>query len=370
MTPEINLLDYDRQSLEHYLTELEQREFRARQLLRWIHRRGEHDFGRMTNIQHELRTQLKERACIKAPELEREQVSTDGVHKFWFRLEDGGLVESVLIPEPRRTTLCISSQVGCPLDCRFCATGAQGFQRNLSAAEIIGQLWRVNRLPGLSRDRPQRISNVVFMGMGEPLLNLDNVQRAVALLLDEHAYGLPRRRVTISTAGLVPGIRNLARTCPVSLAVSLHAADDELRSQLVPLNRRYPLEELLHACALYCSERNGEAITFEYTMLRGINDSPAAARLLAERVRGIPCKLNLIPFNPFPGNGFECSTAQSIARFREILLQSGYVVTVRKTRGADIGAACGQLTGQFTPRAVRHRRRAGQPQDDPVRLPL
>lgn len=340
--PKTNLLGMSRASLERYFSALGEKPFRARQLLQWIYQRGITDFALMTDLSGALRERLTEIAEIRPPEILSEQVSADGTIKWLLTLPGGSAVETVFIPEPERATLCISSQVGCMLNCTFCSTAMQGFSRNLSAAEIIGQVWLADQRTG---DR--RISNVVFMGMGEPLLNLDQVGPSLDLLRDDLAYGLAARRVTVSTSGVVPGIDALHEFPPIALAVSLHAPDDELRARLVPLNRKYPIAELLAACKRYlqrCGSK--QSITFEYTMIDGVNDAPELARRLRKLLADIPSKINLIPFNPFPGTPFRCSTGENMLRFQEILRDGGLIATVRRTRGDDIDAACGQLAGK------------------------
>jgi len=351
----INLLDYDRPSLEAHLLAQGEKSFRAAQIVRWLHRDGVTDFDAMTNLSKAMRESLKAGARVAAPEILSEQVSGDGTHKWLLQVDTRNSVETVFIPEKERGTLCISSQVGCALDCSFCSTGRQGFNRNLGVAEIIGQLWLANRrLPRTGHDRPA-VSNVVFMGMGEPLLNYDNVVHAINLMLDTNAYNLARRRVTVSTSGLVPQMDRLAAESRAALAVSLHAPIDELRDELVPINRSYPLEELMAACRRFAAARDGEPVTFEYVMLDDVNDRPEHARQLVRRLNGIPAKINLIPFNRFPGTGYRCSPLEKINQFREILIKSGLVTVTRKTRGDDIDAACGQLVGKVLPKARRHR---------------
>jgi len=342
VAPKTNLLGLSRKGLERYFAALGEKPFRARQLLQWIYQRGITDFALMTDLSRGLRERLSEIAEIRPPEVLSEQTSADGTIKWLLTLPDGSAVETVFIPEPERATLCISSQVGCMLNCTFCSTAMQGFSRNLSAAEIIGQVWLADRRTG---DR--RISNVVFMGMGEPLLNLDQVGPTLALLRDDLAYGLAARRVTVSTSGVVPGIDALHEFPTVALAVSLHAPDDELRSRLVPLNRKYPLAEVLAACKRYlkrCGTK--QSITFEYTMIDDVNDAPQLARRLRRVLADVPSKINLIPFNPFPGTPFRCSSSAAMLQFQEILRAGGLIATVRRTRGDDIDAACGQLVGK------------------------
>lgn len=338
-----NLLGMSRRHLEHFCVALGEKPFRARQVLQWIHQRGVTDFALMTDLSKRQRDLLQAVAEIRPPEVIREQRSADGTIK-WAVATGNGAVETVFIPEPGRGTLCISSQVGCMLNCTFCSTATQGFARNLSAAEIIGQVWLAVRRIGPG----QRITNVVLMGMGEPLLNLDQVRPALELMRDDLAYGLAARRVTVSTAGVVPGIDALRDAPPIALAVSLHAPNDELRNRLVPLNRKYPLAELLASCKRYLAERKRpkQSITFEYTMIDGVNDAPELAFELRRVLAHVRSKINLIPFNPFPGTPFRCSSPEAIARFQKILRDGGLIATVRKTRGDDIDAACGQLVGK------------------------
>lgn len=342
---------------------MEQRPFRATQMLKWMYHRGVTDVEAMTDLAKNLRSELSARTCFRLPEIVSRLESADGTRKWLLRVDDHNCIESVFIPEPDRGTLCVSSQVGCPIDCTFCSTGKQGFNRNLAVSEIIGQLWLVNRELGYFERRQRIITNVVLMGMGEPLLNFDNVVAAMDLMTDDLGFGLSCKRVTLSTAGLVPGIDRLASTIRVSLAVSLHAPTDELRNELVPLNRRYPLAELMAACRRYAQACGGDPITFEYVMLKGINDSPEQARALARLLRDVPAKVNLIPFNPFPGSGYTRSAQDTIDHFREILMGAGLITITRKTRGEDIDAACGQLAGRVAARAARHRR---QPAVEPA----
>lgn len=360
---DVNLLNFDRDALVAWLQEVHEKPYRARQILRWIHHHGAADFASMSDLARKLREQLERTACIRAASVLRSGVSTDGTRKWLLDVGQGEAVETVFIPEPDRATLCISTQAGCAVHCRFCATGHQGFSRNLTTAEIIGQLWMAEHTLRASRgehaftqDAPcsqssQRvISNVVLMGMGEPLQNYDAVLPALRLMLDDDAYGLSRRRVTVSTSGMVPMIEKLAQDCPVALAVSLHAPDDALRDELVPLNRKYPLAELMAACTRYLRHAPRDFITFEYVMLAGVNDSDRQARELLQRIGQIPSKVNLIPFNPFPGSDLRRSDPERIRDFAAILTDGGIVTTVRRTRGDDIDAACGQLAG-----AVRDR---------------
>jgi 23S rRNA (adenine2503-C2)-methyltransferase len=355
----VNLFDHDRQGLERFFSGIGERPFRARQVLPWLYRRGVTDFSAMTDLGRALRERLGEAAVLDLPEVVSDRVAVDGTRKWLLRLVDGNCIETVFIPDAERGTLCVSSQVGCALNCSFCATARQGYNRNLSTAEIIGQVWLADRLLAPRANGERALTNVVMMGMGEPLLNFDNVVPALRLMVDDLAYGLSRRRVTVSTAGLVPGIDRLAETCPVSLAVSLHAPDDELRTELVPLNRKYPIAVLLDACRRYVAGEPRRKVTFEYTLLAGVNDSPAQARDLARLLCDVPAKVNLIPFNPFPDSGYERPDPVAIDRFRDILLGAGLMTITRRTRGDDIDAACGQLAGRVldrTRRSVRMQR--------------
>jgi 23S rRNA (adenine2503-C2)-methyltransferase len=344
-----NLLGMPRPELEAFVGGFGATPFRARQLLKWIYRRGEADFARMTDLAKDFRAALAERAEVTVPEIVADRTAADGTRKWLLRMPGATgseqVIETVFIPEASRGTLCISSQIGCALDCSFCSTGQQGFNRNLTAAEIIGQVWLANRELGRDPDGERIITNVVLMGMGEPLANYRNVLPAMQLMLDDFGYDLSRRRVTLSTSGLVPQIRRLAEECNVALAVSLHAPNDRLRDELVPINRRHPIAELLAACWHYLERQNGRSVTFEYTMLDGVNDKPEHARELAKLLRGHGAKVNLIPFNTFPGTKYRRSPAETIRRFRDLLVQGGVMATVRRTRGDDIDAACGQLRG-------------------------
>ena len=349
-----NLLGRTRAELEAFVAEHGARPFRARQLLKWIYRRGEADFARMTDLAKDFRATLERVACVAVPGIVSERRSADGTRKWLLRMPSAAtseqVIETVFIPEPGRGTLCISSQIGCALDCAFCATGRQGFNRNLTAAEIIGQVWLANRELGHDAAGERIVTNVVLMGMGEPLANYRNVLPAVQLLLDDLGYDLSRRRVTLSTSGLVPQIYRLAEDTNVALAVSLHAPNNRLRDELVPINRRHPIAELLAACWHYLERQNGRSVTFEYTMLDGVNDRPEHARELAALLAGHRAKVNLIPFNTFPGTHFRRSPAETIRRFRDVLVHAGVVATIRRTRGDDIDAACGQLRGQVLDR--------------------
>jgi len=374
-TTRVNLLGLTRSGLEAFVAELGQKPFRARQLMKWIYKHGIADFDRMTDLARDFRALLEERAEVRPPEIVTTQVSADGTRKWMLRapgLQAGNgvdaapardqAIEMVFIPEPGRGTLCISSQVGCALDCSFCSTGQQGFNRNLDVAEIVGQVWLANL--ELARAAASRgtdgfvpleeriVTNVVFMGMGEPLANYRNVVPAMELMLDDLGFELSRRRVTLSTSGLAPQILKLADECNVALAVSLHAPNDELRNQLVPINRKHPISELLDACWVYLEKQNGRSITFEYVMLEGVNDSEGHARELIELLRGREAKVNLIPFNPFPGTRYRRSKPEVISRFRDLLNGNGIIATTRRTRGEDIDAACGQLVGRVHDRTT------------------
>jgi 23S rRNA (adenine2503-C2)-methyltransferase len=352
----VNLLDFDAQRLSDWFAEQGEKPFRAKQVLRWVHKAGEADFDAMSDLAQSLRGNLKEAAFVAAPGVVREERSSDGTRKWLLDVGTGNAVETVFIPEADRATLCISTQAGCALDCAFCSTGKQGFNRNLSTAEIIGQLWWANREVGRDANGNWPVTNVVMMGMGEPLLNFDNTVSALHLMLDDNAYGLSRRRVTVSTSGIVPAMDRLREECPVALAVSLHAPTDGLRNVLVPVNQKYPLRELMAACLRYLDKAPRDFITFEYVMLEGVNDSAKDARELIALVRDVPCKFNLIPFNPFPNSPYRRSGADAVRRFRDILLQADIVTTTRKVRGDDIAAACGQLAGQVKDRTRRTQR--------------
>jgi len=339
-TAPVDLSGLDRAGLEAFFSELGEKRFRAKQILQWIHQRGVADFDAMTDLSKGLRQKLAERTRILQPEVLAEQRSADGTIKWLLGLDDGQRVETVFIPDGDRGTLCISSQAGCPLDCKFCATGYGGFNRNLTTAEIAAQVRHARSVVG------ERLTNIVFMGMGEPLLNYDAVVRTINILLDDHAFGLSRRRVTVSTVGVVPKIEQLGQDTPVNLAISLHAVTDPVRDRIVPINRTYPLERLLEACRDYPLPP-GRRITFEYVMLDGVNDSLAEAHQMADLLAGIPAKINLIPFNPFPGAEFDRSPQATIDAFRDALLERGLVAVTRTPRGEDIDAACGQLKGQI-----------------------
>jgi 23S rRNA (adenine2503-C2)-methyltransferase len=361
----VNLLGLSRPELEAFVASLGAKPFRARQLMKWIYRKGESDFERMTDLAKDFRAKLADVAEVRPPSIVTAQASADGTRKWLLRAPGAtGIeqaIETVFIPEPGRGTLCISSQVGCMLDCSFCSTAKQGFNRNLSAAEIVGQVWLANRELGATEDGPRLVTNVVLMGMGEPLANYRSVLPAMRVMLDDLGYDLSRRRVTLSTSGLVPQIYRLAEDCNVALAVSLHAPNDALRDQLVPINRMHPIGELLEACWHYLEAQNGRSITFEYVMLDGVNDQPEHARELARLLRGHDAKVNLIPFNTFPGTQYRRSPEPVIAAFRDALMRQGVIATIRRTRGEDIDAACGQLKGNVLDRVQKRlgRKRIG-----------
>lgn len=362
----VNLLGLSRAKMEQFLVDIGEKPFRAQQILKWIHHAGVADFDAMTNIGKPLRAKLQQLAEIRPPEIVSQKDSADGTRKWAIRVDGGNLVETVLIPvEGQRGTLCVSSQVGCSLDCSFCSTGKQGFQRDLTAAEIIGQVWLAIKSYDGFAAKDRVVTNVVMMGMGEPLLNFDNVVDAMCLMMDDLGYGISKRRVTLSTSGVVPALDKLGEVSDVSLAVSLHAPNDRLRDELVPINRRYPIAELLAACQRYLDRQTDKhrVITIEYTLIAGVNDALEQARELAVLLRQLPCKINLIPFNPFPNSDYQRPSKTAITGFWEELTKAGYVVTVRTTRGDDIDAACGQLVGQVTDRtrrSERHRERAAE----------
>jgi 23S rRNA (adenine2503-C2)-methyltransferase len=354
-----NLLDFDAAGMAGFFAAIGEKPFRARQVLRWVHRSGESEFERMSDLAKSLRQRLAATAEVVAPRMIRDTTAGDGTRKWLLDVGNANAVEAVFIPEESRGTLCVSTQAGCTMACRFCSTGRQGFNRNLTTAEIIGQLWWANKELGVVHGDERAITNVVLMGMGEPLLNFENMVPALRLMLDDNAYGLSRRRVTVSTVGIVPMMDRLRDECPVALAVSLHAPNDELRSRLIPLNEKYPLAELLAACRRYLEKAPRDFITFEYVMLDGVNDSESHARELVRLVTEVPCKINLIPFNPFPDSGFGRSPRETVRKFSDILNSAGIVTTTRKTRGDDIDAACGQLAGQVHDRTKRASRLAG-----------
>jgi 23S rRNA (adenine2503-C2)-methyltransferase len=349
----INLFDLDEVRMRTFFESIGEKPFRAQQILKWVYHQGVTDFAEMTNLSLSLRQRLEALAILEPPSVLSEQRSADGTVKWLMGFGGGNAVETVFIPETSRGTLCISSQVGCALNCTFCSTGAQGFNRNLTTGEIIGQVWQAARALGHERNGQRRITNVVLMGMGEPLLNFEAVAPALSLMRDDLGFGFAAKRVTLSTAGLVPGIDRLRETIDVALAVSLHAPDDALRETLVPLNRKYPIRELMRSCADYVAGRNKRTVTFEYTLIDGVNDHPEHARKLVKLLRRLPSKLNLIPFNPFPGTRYRTSPEPRIRAFQEIVMAGGLIATVRKTRGEDIDAACGQLVGKVLDRTRR-----------------
>ncbi len=367
-----NLLDLDREGMERFFAEtLGEKRFRAHQIMKWIHHRHVTDFNDMTDLGKALRAKLEAHAEVRVPQIQFEKPSTDGTHKWLLAMDGKNAIETVYIPDKNRGTLCVSSQVGCALNCQFCSTATQGFNRNLSTAEIIGQVWVAAKHLGNVPHKQRRLTNVVMMGMGEPLLNFDNVVRAMSIMRDDLGYGLANKRVTLSTAGMVPMIDKLGEVSDVSLAVSLHAANDALRTELVPLNKKYPIAELMEACVRYAQRKRGESITFEYTLMRDVNDQPQHARELARLMREFDnrlqmkdaAKVNLIPFNPFPGTRFERPDDAAIRRFQKLLNESGRIAPVRRTRGDDIDAACGQLKGQVadrTRRQAEHQKRLAE----------
>ena len=370
----VNLLGLSRAQMEAFFNELGEKRFRSEQVMKWIHHHGIRDFDQMTNLGRSLRQRLAHVASITPPEIADQQDSIDGTRKWAIRVAGGALVEAVLIPEGDRATLCVSSQVGCSLDCKFCSTGKQGFQRDLTSAEIIGQVWlAINSYNGWQSGKGRVVTNVVMMGMGEPLLNFDNVVAAMDLMTDDLAYGLSKRKVTLSTSGVVPALDQLAEFSDVSLAVSLHAPNDAIRDQIVPLNRRYPIADLLASARRYIDAQPDKkrVVTIEYTLLAGVNDQPEHARELRELLKDYPCKINLIPFNDFPNSGFKRPSGNAVSRFWQVLVDAGFIVTVRTTRGDDIDAACGQLVGDVvdrTRRAERYRERYAATGVSPVNV--
>ena len=355
----INLMGLSRLQMEQFFLDLGEKKFRAHQILKWIHHAGITQIEEMSNLGKALREKLMEVAEVRPPEIVSQQDSSDGTRKWAIRVEGGGLVETVLIPAGNRATLCVSSQVGCALDCSFCSTGKQGFQRDLSAAEIIGQVWlAIKSYDGFKPGDRRIVTNVVMMGMGEPLLNFDNVVAAMDLMLEDLAYGLSKRRVTLSTSGVVPALDRLAAVSEVSLAVSLHAPNDALRNQLVPINRKYPIAVLLESCRNYMAAQSDKnrVVTIEYTLIEGVNDQREQALELAELLRDVPCKINLIPFNTFAQSEYQRPSGNAVSRFWQVLIDAGYIVTIRTTRGDDINAACGQLVGEVVDRTSRSSR--------------
>ena len=349
-----NLLGLNRQDMEAFFANLGEKAFRVSQVTKWIHQLNVDDFDDMTNISKALRAQLKEKACIKPLDIIVDQISKDGTRKWVMGLQDNNRIEAVYIPEDDRGTLCISSQVGCALDCSFCSTARQGFSRNLTVAEILSQIWLATRLLDEEKKPGRKITNIVLMGMGEPLLNFENVMKAIDVMLDDFAYGLSKRRVTVSTAGVVPAMDKLAERHDVQLAISLHATRDELRDDLVPINKKYNLEKLIAACKRFMTTRSPRSrLTIEYVMLAGVNDSKQDAQALIKVLEGIPVLINLIPFNPFSGSGYKTSSNNAVHRFQDVLMQAGLITVIRKTRGEDIDAACGQLVGKVTDKSRR-----------------
>ena len=359
----MNLLGLSLRQMEQFFLEIGEKKFRAQQVLKWIHHAGETDIGQMTNLGKALREKLATIAEVRPPEIASQHDSSDGTRKWAIRVDGGGLVETVLIPDGNRATLCVSSQVGCSLDCSFCSTGKQGFQRDLSAAEIIGQVWlAIKSYDAFQAGNGRIVTNVVMMGMGEPLLNFDNVVAAMDLMMEDLAYGISKRRVTLSTSGVVPALDRLAELSEASLAISLHAPNDELRNQLVPVNRKYPIAMLLESARNYIDAQsdNKRVVTVEYTLIAGVNDQREHALELVDLLRDFPCKINLIPFNSFPQSGYERPSGNAVSRFWQVLVDAGYIVTVRTTRGDDIDAACGQLVGQVVDRTRRSERYRAQ----------
>ena len=359
----VNLLGMTRAQLEAFFGEIGEKKFRAQQVMKWMHHQGVRDFQAMTNLGKGLRDRLESCAEITPPKIESQQDSADGTRKWAIKVDGGALVEAVLIPEGDRATLCVSSQVGCSLDCKFCSTGKQGFQRDLTAAEIIGQVWlAINSYDGWQAGKGRVVTNVVMMGMGEPLLNFDNVVSSMDLMCDDLAYGLSKRKVTLSTSGVVPALDRLAELSDVSLAVSLHAPNDAIRNEIVPINRRYPIAKLLDSARAYIDAQTDRkrVVTIEYTLLAGVNDQVEHAHELAALLKDYPCKINLIPFNDFPNSGFKRPSGNAVSRFWKVLMEAGFIVTVRTTRGDDIDAACGQLVGDVNDRTKRSARYRAQ----------
>ncbi len=357
-TNKINLLGLTRQKMIDFFADMGEKPFRANQVMQWIHQFGVHEFDEMTNISKALREKLKEIAIIQGPEIILQNISADGTRKWVMKMPGGSSIETVLIPEGDRGTLCISSQIGCALDCSFCSTGKQGFNRNLSTEEIVGQIWNaIASFENLDRNKDRPVTNVVFMGMGEPLLNFDNVMDAISIMMDDFAYSISKKRLTISTAGVVPAMDRLAEFTDASIAISLHAPNDELRNELVPVNKKYPIKMLLTSLKNYLNQLSDKRkATIEYTLMAGVNDRKIHADQLIELLKDIPCKINLIPFNPFPGSGYKKPTNTEVRCFQDWLIAGGYITTVRTTRGDDIDAACGQLVGQVEDRTRRSAR--------------
>lgn len=354
----INLLGLTRQKMIDFFAEMGEKPFRAKQVMQWIHQFGVHEFDEMTNISKTLREKMKQIAVIQGPEIIVQNISADGTRKWVMKMPGGSSIETVLIPEGDRGTLCISSQIGCALDCSFCSTGKQGFNRNLSTEEIVGQIWNaIASFENLDRSKDRPVTNVVFMGMGEPLLNFDNVMDAISIMMDDFAYSISKKRLTISTAGVVPAMDRLAEFTDASIAISLHAPNDELRNELVPVNKKYPIKMLLASLKKYLSQLSDKRkATIEYTLMAGVNDRKIHADQLIELLKDVPCKINLIPFNPFPGSGYKKPSNTEVRCFQDWLIAGGYITTVRTTRGDDIDAACGQLVGQVEDRTRRSAR--------------
>jgi 23S rRNA (adenine2503-C2)-methyltransferase len=368
----VNLLGLPMAAMEQFFLDMGEKKFRAQQVLKWIHHHGVTDFDEMSNLSKVLKETLRDRAEIRPPEIVSQHDSSDGTRKWAIRVEGGGLVEAVLIPDGNRATLCVSSQVGCSLDCSFCSTGKQGFQRDLTAAEIIGQVWlAIKSYDAFQSGKGRVVTNVVMMGMGEPLLNFDNVVAAMDLMMEDNAYGISKRRVTLSTSGVVPALDKLAEVSEASLAVSLHAPNDDLRNELVPINRKYPISVLLESARNYIDAQSDKkrVVTIEYTLIAGVNDQREHAQELAQLLKDFPCKINLIPFNTFDQSDYRRPSGNAVSRFWQVLVDAGYIVTVRTTRGDDIDAACGQLVGQVvdrTRRSERYREAAAVKQDNDV----
>ena len=348
----INLLNLDQAGLQAFFQSLDEKPFRVNQMLKWLYQQLEPDFSQMTNLSKSLRERLSDIAQIHLPQIRNDELSTDGTRKWVLQLDANNAVETVFIPEENRGTLCISSQVGCALDCSFCSTGRQGFNRNLTVGEIMAQIWLAKKLLGETPTN-RIVTNIVLMGMGEPLANFDAVVKAIRLMMDDNGFGLSKRKITLSTSGIVPAMIRLKEELDVCLAVSLHAPEDELRNELVPINRKYPIAQLLAACKAYVQDRPRSKVTFEYVMLQGVNDRPEDAKLLAKLLEGIPSKINLIPFHPFPGTTYRTSSQDRIDRFHQILSERGYTTILRRTRGQDIDAACGQLVGKVMDKSRR-----------------
>jgi 23S rRNA (adenine2503-C2)-methyltransferase len=351
-----NLLNYTLEDLANYFESIGEKKFRAKQVFRWMHVYGVSNFEDMTDIAKSLRAKLQDLAEVAVPELVTEKLASDGVYKWALEVGNGNKIETVFIPDAGRGTLCVSSQVGCALECQFCSTGRQGFNRNLTAGEIVGQLWWANKRLGKDPKGEKIVTNVVMMGMGEPLANYENVVKAMRVMLDDNAYNLSKRKLTLSTSGMISALDKLAFDCPVSLAISLHASNNEVRDKIIPLNKKYPIEDLLAACKRYLDNSPKDYVTFEYVMLKGVNDDLAYAHELIKLVKNIECKFNLIPFNPFPNSGFECSAFGHILKFQKVLQNAGLITTIRKTRGEDIDAACGQLVGKVVDKTKRQQK--------------